>query len=241
MQQSLFVLAGGNMDFAQLQGLCDGEVDFQSRDQRVGGLIVELEAFHQLHITEVRGIGRELAQGLERANLAGFRQGLGDGLDFVADEDDSINVDVRVVEADLREVAVGVFADHAQQGGAFRVGGLDRLARAVGAHAVAGVAGDQAVLKQQRPRVAGTDMQNQRDALAHRWQIEQAAAGLQIDQARHFPVIDGADPQPAGDADAVHHRFVVGGFAEDVGCHRAGHGVRVEAQLGERFLVAPDD
>ena len=73
VKQSLLVFAGGDVDVVELERLRDGEVDFQRGQQRLGGLIVELEAFHQLHIAHVRGVRGELAQGLERADLVGLR------------------------------------------------------------------------------------------------------------------------------------------------------------------------
>ena len=241
VEQSLLVFAGGDVDLAELEGFGDGEVDFKGGEQGLGGLIVELETLHEFHIAHVGGVGGELAQGLDRANLGGLGKRGSDGLQLVADDHQAVDADIRVVEADLREIPVGVLADDPEHGRTFRVGTLHRLARPVGAHAVAGVARDEAVLKQKRSGVARTHVQDQRGVLAHGGQVEQAAAGFQIDEPGHFPVVDGADPQSAGDADAVHEGLMVGRLAEDVGGHRAGDGVGVEPEFGEGFLIALDD
>jgi hypothetical protein len=146
VQQALLVVAGGDVDVGELEGFRDGEVDLQRGQQRLGGLVVELETFHQFHIAHARGFGGELPQRLSgRRCCRGERHG--DRLDLVADDDQPSIFTSEIIEADLGEVAEGVFADDAQQGGAFGVGALHRLAGAVGAQPVAGVAGDPAVLK----------------------------------------------------------------------------------------------
>ncbi len=241
VQQSLLVIAGRDVDFAEFEGFRDGEVDLKGGQQGFRRLIVEMEMFDEFHIAHAGGIGGELPQFLERAGGAGLGERTGDGLDFVADDDQSVDGDIRVIKTDLGQVAEGVFADHAEQCGALGVGALDRLARAVGAHAVAGVARDPAVLEEQGAGVAGADVDDQRGVIAHRRQVLEAAPGFQIDQARHFPVVDGADAQAAGDADAVHERLVVSGLAENVGGGGAGDVVRVEPEFGEGFLIAHDD
>ena len=227
VQQSLLVFAGGDVDFAEFEGFRDGEVDFEGGQQGFGGLIVEVETFDEFHIAHAGGVRGELAQVLSEQALPAWVSDAGDGLDFVADDDQAIDGDIRVIETDLGEVAEGVFADDAQQCGALGMGGLDRLAGAVGAHAVAGVAGDPAVVEKQRAGVSGADVDDQRGVLAHRRQVLEAAAGFQIDQARHFAIVDGADAQAAGDADAVHEGFVVASLAEDVGGGGAGDAVGI--------------
>ncbi|MEY4242623.1 MAG: hypothetical protein RLZZ245_208 [Verrucomicrobiota bacterium] len=111
----------------------------------------------------------------------------------------------------------------------------------MGAHAVAGVAGDEAVLKEECARVAGADVEDKGRVLAHGGEVLEAAACFQIDEASHFPVVDGADSEAAGDPDAVHDRLVVDRFAEDIAGDGARDGVGVKPEFCERFLIALDD
>ncbi|MEY4242622.1 MAG: hypothetical protein RLZZ245_207 [Verrucomicrobiota bacterium] len=94
MEEALFVFAVRNMDFLEFEGFRDGEVNFEGGEEGFCGLVVELEAFHEFDIAEVRGVGGELAEGFGRAGLAGAGERGGDGLDFVADDDDSVDGDV---------------------------------------------------------------------------------------------------------------------------------------------------
>ena len=155
----------------------------------------------------------------------------GHGLNLIANEDEPVDRDIGEVEADLGEVARYVFADDPQHRGALGMRTLDSLAGAVRAHPIARVAGDEPVLKQQGAGVAGAHMHHQRGVLAQFRQILEAAPRLQIDQARHFAIVDNGHPQAAGDADTVHHGFVVARLTEDVSRRCPGHVVRIETKL----------
>ena len=111
----------------------------------------------------------------------------------------------------------------------------------MGAHAVAGVAGDETILKQQCSRVAGADMKHKRRAFFHAGQVTETAAGLEIDQARHFAIVDRAKAQTAGDADPVHEGFLILCLAENVGDGGACDLVGVEAEFVDGFLEIADD
>lgn len=237
----MFVFAVRDVDFGELEGFGDGEVDFEGGEECFGGLVVELEAFDGFDIGEGGGFGGELAEGFEGAGFGALVEGACDGLDFVADEDEAFDGEVGVVEAELGEVSGGVFADDAEEGGAFGVGVLDGFASAVGAEAVGGVAGDAAFLEEECAGVSGADVDDEGGVFPHGREVVEAAAGFEVDEASHFAIVDGGDAQSAGDADAVHDGFVVGGLGEDVGGDGAGDGVWVEAELGEGFLIALDD
>ena len=84
-------------------------------------------------------------------------------------------------------------------------------------------------------------MEHERRAFFHAGQVTEAAAGLEIDQARHFAIVDRAKAQTAGDADPVHEGFLILGFAENVGDGGACDLVGVEAELVEGFLEIADD
>ena len=241
MEQALLVFGGGDVNLFEVERFRDGEVDLQRGDECLGGLVVELEALDRLKVAEVRSFGSEFAEVFQRTGLVIFRQGRGDRLDFVADEDDAVDGDIGKIETELSKVPRGVFADDAQQREAFRVGCFDRLAGAVRAHPVAGVAGDQAFLEKQGAGVAGADVNHESGALAHRREMLDAAAGLEVDQAGHFPVIDHGNRQPAGDANSIQDRFMVRRLVEDVGGDGAGEIVWIEAEFGKCLLVAADD
>lgn len=71
--------------------------------------------------------------------------------------------------------------------------------------------------------------------------MEKAATGFEVNEARHFTVVDDGHIQSTGDADAIHDVLVVGGLAEDIGGDGAGDGVRVNPEFSDRFLKIPDD
>lgn len=94
MEKSLFVLAGGDVDVLELEGFCDGEVDFKRGDEGLGSLVVELEAFDEFDVAVGGGVCGKLAEVLEGADLSGLGEGWGNGLDFVTDDDEAIDLDV---------------------------------------------------------------------------------------------------------------------------------------------------
>ena len=65
-------------------------------------------------------------------------------------------------------------------------------------------------------------MQDDGPALLHRRRIEQPPAGLQVDQAGHFAVIDRVDRQSAGDPDAVEKDVVIRSLYKNVGSYGTG-------------------
>jgi hypothetical protein len=121
VEESLFVFAVRDVDFGELEGFGDGEVDFEGGEECFGGLVVELEAFDGFDIGEGGGFGGELAEGFEGAGFGALVEGACDGLDFVADEDEAFDGEVGVVEAELGEVSGGVFASAWESSTASRV------------------------------------------------------------------------------------------------------------------------
>ena len=121
VQQAFFVIAFRDAHFAEFHRLGDGEIDFEGRQECLGGLVIELVAANDFRVAEVGGVAGELAQRLERAGVVGIDEFRCDRLDFVADHDHAVDADIGIIQADLCDVAGGVFADHPQQAAAFGV------------------------------------------------------------------------------------------------------------------------
>jgi len=95
----LLVFRVRDVHFFHPKHLGDGEIDLECGDQRLGGLVIELEAFHRAEIAEDGSFRGEFPEILERARFVVFREERGDRLDLVADEDDAVDGHIGKIEA----------------------------------------------------------------------------------------------------------------------------------------------
>ena len=240
-EEAAFVVAVGDADVGEFEGVGDGEVDFEGGEDGLGGVEVELVGADAFLAGEAGGLAGEGAEVFEgAAESAAGEEGI-EELDFVADDDDVLDGFVLVVEAHLSDLTADVFVDDAEEGGAVGVGGFHGLAAAVGAEAVAGVAFDAALLEEEGAGVAGADVHDEGGALLHGRRVEEAAAGLEVDEAGHLAVVEDLDAESAGDAEAVLEDIAVAGFGEDVGGHDAFEFQGADAELAEGFEEAEED
>lgn len=114
MEQALFVFAEGDVDVFEAKGFGGRDIDFQGGEQGFGGLVIEPEFTDDFDIAECGCLCGEIAEGFDGAIGLGAGDLFGDRLDFITNDDDAVDGDVRVVVAELGKVAVCVFADEAK-------------------------------------------------------------------------------------------------------------------------------
>lgn len=97
VEESALEVGGGDVDVFEAEGLCDGEVDLEGREEGFGGVEVEVIGVGALVLGESAGFLAEFGEGSDgAAGFAGLEKEGGEELDFVAEEDEFF--DLAVVE-----------------------------------------------------------------------------------------------------------------------------------------------
>lgn len=124
-------------------------------------------------------------------------------MDFVTDDDEGFDFFVEVVEADLFEIAAGMLADEIEQGWTLGVGLVNSFACAVSAEAIGCVASNDAFFEKKCPCISGADVDDECAVALHGGSVHEAASCFQINETRHFTIIDRVDVEAASNAHAV--------------------------------------